>query len=75
VFVQFGAAIACTFDTNACTEQFEVPEIRFDSPPAFERSDAGTGVDTAVVEIYSMEESRGPVFLVLVPPRRGGHEL
>ena len=49
-------------NTNACTEKFEVPKIRFDTPPAFERSDTGTGVDTAVVEIDHMQECRGPIF-------------
>jgi hypothetical protein len=62
VFVQFGPAITCTLNTNACTEEFEVPKIRFDTPQAFERSDTGTGVDTAVVEIDRMEECRRPIF-------------
>jgi len=48
--------------TNACTKKFEVPKIRFDTPPAFKRSDTGTGVDTAVVEIDRMEECRGPIY-------------
>jgi hypothetical protein len=45
-----------------CTKEFEVPKIRFDSPPAFKRSDTSTGVDTAVVEIDRMEECHGPIF-------------
>ncbi len=62
MFVQFGSAIPCTLNTNMCTKEFEVPKIRFDSPPAFKRSDTSTGVDTAVVEIDRMEECHGPIF-------------
>ena len=62
MFVQFGSAIPCTLNTIACTEEFEVSKIRFDTPPAFKRSDTGTGVDTAVVEIDRMEECHGPIF-------------
>jgi hypothetical protein len=62
VFVQFGSAIPCTLNTTACREEFEVSKIRFDSPPVFEKSDTGMGVDTAVVEVDCMEECHGPIF-------------
>ena len=62
MFVQFGSAIPCTLNTTACAKEFEVPKIRFDSPPVFEKSDTGMGVDSAVVEVDCMEECHGPIF-------------
>ena len=72
MFVQFGLAMPCTLNTNMCTKEFEVPKIRFDSPPAFKRSDTGAGVDTAVVEIDRMEECRGSIFWFQCRPGEEG---
>ncbi len=61
MFAEFGALISCLLHADTRTEEFEVLEVWFNTPPTFKRGDSGTGVDTAVVQVGRMEQSSQPI--------------
>ena len=51
MFVEFGSTVPCLLDAYTCAEEFQVLEIRFGTPPSFERSDSSAGVNPTDMEV------------------------
>ena len=62
--VQFGGSFACSFDADPGTEDLQMAKVGLTPVPSFKWGPSGATNNKVVMEVYRMEEGRGPVFRV-----------